>query len=185
MIINSLNCEITFSIIITDFESNRNPRRVSWQKRIHLYRCKFSGRRLPVASSIRTEHEYNDVQRSVRRAMSSVESRIDEWSITNISAISAQHPRDVTHLSRDREIRERYRDLISYILWSYFCLLFCIVIMPKMSSPTSSVFLLNRLCYWQLWGKKKSTRVRLITRTHGRNEILPPFIFQPIVSTYR
>lgn len=33
--------------------------------------------------------------------------------------------------------------------------------------------------------KKKSTRVRLITRTHGRNEILPPFIFQPIVSTYR
>lgn len=135
-----------------------------------LYRCKFSGRRLPVASSIRTEHEYNDVQRSVRRAMSSVESRIDEWSITNISAISAQHPRDVTHLSRDREIRERYRDLISYILWSYFCLLFCIVIMPKMSSSTSSVFLLNRLCYWQLWGKKKKKYTSTFNHTDTRQK---------------
>lgn len=89
-------------------------------KTYSLYQCKFSGRRLPVASSIRTEHEYNDVQRSVRRAMSSVESRIDKWSITDIGAISAQHPRDVTHLSRDREIRERYRDLISYILMILF-----------------------------------------------------------------
>lgn len=85
-------------------------------KTYSLYQCKFSGWRLPVASSIRTEHEYNDVQRSVRRAVSSVESRIDEWSITNVSAISAQHSRDVAYLSRDREIRERYRDLISYIL---------------------------------------------------------------------
>lgn len=41
MIINSLNCEITFSIIITDFESNRNPRRVSWQKRIHCIDVNF------------------------------------------------------------------------------------------------------------------------------------------------
>lgn len=129
-----------FSIVITDFECNHNPWYGFVTKTYSLYQWKFSGRRLPVASSIRTEHEYNDVQRSVRRAVSSVESRIDEWSITNISAISAQHSRDVAHLSRDREIRERHRDLISYILWSYFCLLFCIVIMPKMPFLTSSVF---------------------------------------------
>lgn len=129
-------------------------------KTYSLYQCKFSGRRLPVASSIRTEHEYNDVQRSVRRAMSSVESRIDKWSITDISAISAQHPRDVTHLSRDREIRERYRDLISYILMILFLpfILHCDNAEDVFSFWHLRFFFLKRFCAIDSCKKKKKKK---------------------------
>lgn len=173
--------------IITGLKDNRNLRfYVSWRERIHcFYICKFAGRRLPVASSAGTEHEHDDVQRSTGRSVPSVEPRLDERSVTDLGAISAQHTRDVTHLSGDREIREGHRDL--------------------MLTPSPTIFLSSLLHCDKTQGdpfptpsvSRKtfvlSTVSLLVTkehvdRTRDRNEILPlPFrsMYQHVEITCR
>lgn len=116
------------------------------------YICKFAGRRLPVASSTGTEHEHNDVQRSTGRAVPSIEPRLDERSVTDLGAISAQHSRDVTHLPGDREIREGHRDLMLTPSPTIF-LLFCIVIRPRV------------ILFRHLWSLEKRLYYRRLVRS--------------------
>ena len=137
--------------------------------------CKFSGRRLPVASSTGTEHERDDVQRSIGRDLPSVERRLNERRVTDVGALGAQHTRDVAHLPGDRKIRERHRDL------KRLRALVPIVFQPSIlhCDKTDGVWILSRhfrslererhvrLCYRRsVSSKRKGSDV-------SKNEILP------------